>query len=187
MVKNVAPKRTLMIMKPVQKRTLPSMAEPALVNANRMIYFHKLIATCFGVGYIGKGAGTIAAALYSIIYYLFTSQFHQGFGAIIFTILLIILGIWCSNKLEFTWGKDNGKIVIDELAGMQISLLFIPPTILNISIAFVFFRFFDILKPFYIKKMEKLNNGWGVMLDDVLAGIYTNILLQILLVIHLVE
>ena len=147
-----------------------------------MIKFHKLIATGLGVGYIGKGAGSVAAGLYCIVYYLFTSQFHQGFGAIIFTIVLIILGIWCSNKLEFTWGKDNGKIVIDEIVGMQISLLFIPTTILNISIAFVFFRFFDILKPFYIKKMEKLPKGWGVMFDDILAGIYSNALLQLLII-----
>jgi len=147
-----------------------------------MIKFYKLIATGLGVGYIGKGAGTIAAVLYCIVYYWSTNQLYQGFQAIAFIILLIILGVWCSNKLEFTWGKDNGKIVIDEIAGMQISLLFIPPTLLNISIAFVLFRFFDIVKPLYIKNMEKLPKGWGVMFDDILAGIYTNALLQLLII-----
>ncbi len=147
-----------------------------------MIKFYKLIATGLGVGYIGKGAGSIAAALYCIVYYLFISQLNHGPLAILLTILIISLGIWSSNKLEYKWGKDNGKIVIDEIAGMQISLLFIPPTTFNIFIAFILFRFFDIVKPLYIKKTEKLPKGWGVMLDDILAGIYSNILLQLLII-----
>jgi phosphatidylglycerophosphatase A len=69
--------------------------------------------------------------------------------------------------------------VIDEVAGMCISLLWIPATPLNIFIGLVLFRFFDILKPLFIRKLEALPGGWGVMFDDVLAGIYANIILQI--------
>jgi len=68
--------------------------------------------------------------------------------------------------------------VIDEVAGMCISLLFIPVTLKYIIIALVLFRFFDIVKPLFIKKMEIPPGGWGIILDDVLAGIYSNIALQ---------
>jgi phosphatidylglycerophosphatase A len=67
---------------------------------------------------------------------------------------------------------------------MCISLLFIPVTINYVIAALVLFRFFDIVKPFYIKKMEALPGGLGVMMDDVLAGIYANIVLQIFLLVN---
>ena len=72
-------------------------------------------------------------------------------------------------------------MVIDEVAGMAITLLFIPPTWQNIVAGFILFRFFDILKPLGIKRMEKMKNGWGIMLDDILAGIYSTIVLHLLI------
>jgi phosphatidylglycerophosphatase A len=141
---------------------------------------HKILASSLGVGYIGRGGGSVAAALYCLVYYFFASYFSTP-ETIIFTILVIATGVWSSNELEADWGKDSPKIVIDEIAGMQISLLFIPPEMLNIFIAFVLFRFFDIVKPLLIRKMEKFPKGWGVMFDDVLAGIYSNIILHIYL------
>ncbi|MBS1501321.1 MAG: phosphatidylglycerophosphatase A, partial [Bacteroidetes bacterium] len=69
-------------------------------------------------------------------------------------------------------------VVIDEAAGMCITLLFVSATLLHVAVGLVLFRFFDIAKPFFIKRMERLPGGWGIMLDDVLAGIYANILLQ---------
>jgi phosphatidylglycerophosphatase A len=81
---------------------------------------------------------------------------------------------------ESMWGKDSNKIVIDEVAGMMITLLFIPVQFKFVLAGLVLFRFFDIAKPLFIKKMELLPEGWGVMADDVLAGLYANILLQII-------
>ncbi|MFN3666624.1 MAG: phosphatidylglycerophosphatase A, partial [Sediminibacterium sp.] len=75
-------------------------------------------------------------------------------------------------------GKDSGKVVIDEAAGMMISLLFVPPTLPYIITGFVLFRILDITKPLLIRKTESLPGGWGVMLDDVIAGIYANLLLH---------
>jgi phosphatidylglycerophosphatase A len=89
--------------------------------------------------------------------------------------------VWGANQVEVSWGKDSSKIVIDEVAGMMISLLFIPSTAINILVALILFRFFDILKPLMIRKLEKWPKGWGVMGDDVLAGIYSNIVLQLLM------
>jgi phosphatidylglycerophosphatase A len=76
-------------------------------------------------------------------------------------------------------GKDSYRVVIDEVAGMWVSLLFVPITTPTLVAGLVLFRFFDITKPLYIRRMEKLPGGVGVMMDDVLAGVYTNILLQI--------
>jgi phosphatidylglycerophosphatase A len=81
--------------------------------------------------------------------------------------------------VEKNWGKDNQKVVIDEVAGMCISLLLVPLSVPYVAAGLILFRFFDITKPLYIRKAEHLPGGWGVMLDDVLAGIYTNLLLQL--------
>lgn len=71
---------------------------------------------------------------------------------------------------------DPSIIVIDEIVGMWISLLFLPKSWTALAIAFIAFRFFDIIKPYPAARLERLPNGWGIMLDDVAAGIYANIL-----------
>jgi phosphatidylglycerophosphatase A len=98
--------------------------------------------------------------------------------ALLLTIAVIALGIWSSNKVEPIWGKDHNRVVIDEVAGMFISLLFVPVTMSYILTAFILFRFFDIVKPLFIRRLESLPGGWGVMADDILAGAYTNIIIQ---------
>jgi len=147
--------------------------------------FHKLSATVFGIGYIGKGAGTVAAIFCSICWYMAWAGNYPGLIALIITGIITALGIWSGNKVEPLWGKDHGRVVIDEVAGMCISLLFIPVTIPYVLTALLLFRFFDIIKPLYIKKMELLPGGLGVMMDDVLAGIYANILLQLFIWVNL--
>ncbi|WP_432712143.1 phosphatidylglycerophosphatase A family protein [Pedobacter sp.] len=143
--------------------------------------FHKITSTSFGIGYIGKGAGTVAAAVTCLVWYFVQVNADGFLNATIATLLITILGIWSGNVVEALWGKDHQRVVIDEVAGMCISLLFIPVTPLNVLIALILFRFFDILKPLFIRKLEALPGGWGVMFDDVLAGVYANIVLQILL------
>ena len=96
------------------------------------------------------------------------------------TVAILALGIWSADKVEEKWGKDSSKVVIDEVAGMCITLLLIPVQWQYVLIGLALFRFFDIAKPLYIRRMEKLNGGWGVMMDDVLAGIYSNIVLQLI-------
>jgi phosphatidylglycerophosphatase A len=101
------------------------------------------------------------------------------------TVGIILIGIWSSSKVEIVWGKDHNRVVIDEIAGMCITLLFVPFSISYIIIGFLVFRFFDILKPLYIRRLESLKGGWGVMGDDVLAGIYSNLILQIVVLTKL--
>ena len=146
-----------------------------------MLKVHKLIATCFGIGYIGKGGGTVAAIVCCMAWYLVQVQVAglHFLGQLLVTLFIIITGIWSATKLDPYWGKDNGKIVIDEVAGMCVTLLFIPVQWKYLLVGLILFRFFDIAKPLLIRKTEKLPLGWGVMLDDLLAGLYSNLLLQV--------
>ena len=145
------------------------------------MFFHKLISTSLGIGYIGKGAGTVAAAACCICWYLAWAGGYQLIPPLLITLLIIVIGIWSGNVVETIWGKDHNRVVIDEVAGMCISLLFLPVTWPYILAGFILFRFFDIVEPLFIHRLEALPGGWGVMFDDVLAGIYANLLLQVVL------
>jgi phosphatidylglycerophosphatase A len=147
--------------------------------------FHKLVATSLGIGYIGKGAGTVAAVACCICWYLAWAGAYQQIPAVVITVIILFVGVWSSNKVVPLWGEDPARVVIDEVAGMCISMLFLPVNVKYVLCALLLFRFFDIVKPLYIKKMELLPGGWGIMMDDVLAGIYTNILLQLVVAFKL--
>ncbi|MBN9351186.1 MAG: phosphatidylglycerophosphatase A [Chitinophagaceae bacterium] len=141
--------------------------------------FSKTIAAVFGIGYLPKGGGTVAAAVYCLIWFLTPEDLPLFEIACL--IVVLVLGIWSASRVETDWGTDSNRVVIDEFAGMMISLLFVPKRISYLIFAFLFFRLFDILKPLGIRKTEKFPGGWGVMADDVLSGIYTWILLNIVL------
>lgn len=144
--------------------------------------FHKIISTSLGIGYIGKGAGTYAAIFTCLLWYIFqTGQYEPKLAPVLITLLLTIQGIRSANEVEAIWGKDHNRVVIDEVAGMCITLLFVPVKIEYIVAGLILFRFFDIVKPLGIRKLEKWPGGWGVMADDVLAGIYSNIILQLII------
>jgi phosphatidylglycerophosphatase A len=144
----------------------------------------KLIASIFGIGYIRKGGGTVAAAFAVLVWWLlFRGQETQYLWQVMVTVLVTALGVWAGNIVEKDWGKDSYRVVIDEVAGMFISVLFVPPEWKWLLTGFVLFRFFDIAKPLFIRRMEIFKGGWGVMLDDVLAGIYANIILQAIILI----
>ncbi len=141
---------------------------------------HKLIATVLGIGYVGKGGGTIAAAACCLIWILIPDGNFTNYWQVLITIAVSLVGVWSGNAVDAVWGKDSNKVVIDEVAGMMVTLLFIPVQFKFILAGLVLFRFFDIAKPLFIKKVELLPKGWGVMADDVLAGIYANILLKVI-------
>lgn len=143
---------------------------------------YKTIATFFGIGYIPKGGGTVAAIAFCVLFY-FGVEYHfiSQTGLVLIAVFTFIAGVFVSHKLEAGWGKDSKKIVIDEVHGMAVSLLFMPINLAVILMGLVLFRIFDIWKPLYIRRTEKLNGGWGVMTDDLVAGIYSNIILQIII------
>ena len=118
----------------------------------------KLVASLLGIGYLGRGSGTVAAG-------------------VVLTALCAI-GVVASTMVENEWGVDSGRVVVDEAGGMAIALIGLPGGWPHALAAFVLFRVLDIAKPLGISQLEKLPGGWGVMGDDVLAGIYTNLILQ---------
>jgi phosphatidylglycerophosphatase A len=145
---------------------------------------YKMIATCGGIGNI-KGGGTIAAVLYTILWFVIRPSINYMPAQVVIFFVLMVLGVFVSNRLEPAWGKDSRKIVIDEVAGMSCTLLFVPHQWQYALIGLGAFRFFDIVKPLFISSAEKLPGGWGVMADDVAAGICANLLLQLVLVTNL--
>ena len=96
------------------------------------------------------------------------------------TTIVTLVGIWAGSRVERAIGaKDPGIIVIDEVAGMLVSVLFLPRTIPVLVTAFLLFRLFDIWKPFPARQFQELHGGLGVMLDDLIAGAYALALIAI--------
>jgi len=146
-----------------------------------MVLIHRLISTCLGIGYTPKGGGTVAAVVCCIVWYFAWAGGNGHFWVwqVLVTVVILFAGVYSADKMEVFWGKDSYRIVIDEVAGMCITLLFVPVSWPYIVVGLVLFRFFDIAKPLGIRRMERIGGGWGVMMDDVLAGLYANILLEI--------
>jgi phosphatidylglycerophosphatase A len=148
-----------------------------------MIKVHKILTSFFGIGFIPKGGGTVAAIATCLLWYVAIEQ-PNSILAIFSTLLITVYGVWGAGQVESSWGKDSSKVVVDEVAGMMIALLYIPITFINLLVALCLFRFFDIVKPLMVRRLENLPKGWGVMGDDVLAGFYSNIVLQIWLYLN---
>ena len=145
---------------------------------------HKLNATVLGAGYSPFAPGTMGALVGILILFLIKWQQPElqyfTWGLLLATIIFTLLGVWSTNELAPEWGKDPSKVVVDELIGVWIAVLWIPIESQWLILGFIIFRFFDILKPLGIRRLENIKGGWGVMLDDVGAGIYANIVLQII-------
>ena len=135
-----------------------------------------LIATFFYIGHLPKAPGTWGSlAALPLIWYLWQLPFWFAFFLLL---LCIALGIWASDYYcRLTKQHDNQKIVIDEVLGMGVASMFTPPDYVSYLLVFMLFRFFDIFKPFPIKMIDsRVKGGVGVVLDDVLAGLYVAII-----------
>ena len=121
--------------------------------------------------------GTLGAVPLAVgVYY-----FGVFFGAL-FIVIFILIAVWASGLSQKILGRDDPpEVVIDEVAGFLLTVFLVPPSWLSLCFGFLLFRFFDILKPFPIGRSEKLKGGAGVVLDDLLAGIYSNLCLRVVL------
>jgi phosphatidylglycerophosphatase A len=146
----------------------------------RMKQFILFWATGFGVGYSPIAPGTLGTLIAIPVYY-FLSEIPSPIYEITL-IAFFFLSVWISGNAEtFFRKKDDQRIVIDEIVGFLITMLWISKTPRFILIGFFLFRFFDILKPFPIRRVDKtLKGGFGVVLDDVIAGVYANIILHLI-------
>lgn len=133
----------------------------------------RLFATGLFVGYSPLIPGTAGSLLGLAIYPLIMVG---GTPVLVAAIAVcFIVGVAASASMEKYYGEDPPIVVIDEIVGMWISLLFLPPSIPLAACAFVLFRIFDTIKPPPARNLESLKHGFGVMTDDVAAGIYANI------------
>jgi phosphatidylglycerophosphatase A len=149
----------------------------------RMNPFILFWAAGFGVGYSPIAPGTLGTLVAILVYY-FLSEIPSP----LYEIALIgffFLSVWISENVEIFFGKkDDQRIVIDEIMGFLITMLWVPKTLPFVIMGFFLFRFFDILKPFPIRRLEKrLRGGFAVVLDDVMAGVYANIVLHFIYLI----
>lgn len=144
-------------------------------------------ATFFGVGFLPGGPGTWASLATAVIWYVMARTTHVNPSWLVISTLIAVtavtlIGIPAAAAVEQESGKQDPRyVVIDEVAGQLTALVFMPPRTWHVVLAFALFRFFDILKPPPIRKLERLHGGLGIMVDDVAAGIYA---LLVGLVVH---
>lgn len=143
----------------------------------------KNISTLGPIGYmpIAPGTwGTLAAAIAAYFIHVTEPVF------LLIAVAITVIGIWASGSAERAIGnKDPGCVVIDEVAGYFISVLYMPRTAIHLIAAFALFRFFDIVKPPPIRGLQKLGGGVGIMIDDVVAGLFTNLIIQLCMILFL--
>ena len=140
-----------------------------------------ILSMWFGAGLLPGMPGTFGTAG-AIPVYLLSVNFDEVYQAL-FLLVIIILAIWSSGRCEGILGRtDPREIVIDEVAGFLLTLIFLPLTWVTVVAGFFLFRFFDILKPPPIRQIEKkLTKGFGIVLDDLAAGLYAHLCLRLLL------
>jgi phosphatidylglycerophosphatase A len=132
------------------------------------------IATCGYVGYVPLAPGTFGSALgLTLIWAL--RRFGSGPLEIAVIVLLLAVGTWSGTLAERRLGRvDPGHVIIDEVAGMLITLAFVPLTPTTAIVGFLVFRALDIVKPWPVRTAERLPGGAGIMADDALAAVYGN-------------
>lgn len=134
-------------------------------------------ATFFYTGFFPFAPATFATLVFLLVYWLVPG----GDWIAQWTIFLptLALSIPASTRMEKTHGKDPHCVVIDEVVGIQIVLLGATPSLAGVVAAFVLFRIFDVWKPYPIDRLQSLPGGWGIVADDVLAGIYARVVLML--------
>ena len=150
------------------------------------IKFSVAYSTCLGCGYFPKMPGTIGTLLAFIVYLLLPESIFTGIesnfiflGAVL---LLSVISVPIITRAERYLGHDNGKIVMDEFLGYLLGVAFLPKGIITGLIIFVLFRIFDILKIEPVDMLQKLPGGAGVMADDLMAGVYSNLIARLIII-----
>ena len=135
-----------------------------------------VVASVLGAGYSPVASGTVGSFVTAVaIWLLPLTPLRIGIALIV----VVLVGMWAGSRVERVLGrKDPGVIVIDEVAGMLLSMIMLPRTLPVLITAFLLFRLFDIWKPFPARESQALTGGVGVMVDDLIAGLYTLVLIM---------
>jgi phosphatidylglycerophosphatase A len=147
----------------------------------KLNFFDKLLGSGFYTGYIPFASGTFGSLAGLIIYYI--PGFERPEILLPAIIVFTAYGIFVGTRFEKVYGKDPSECTIDEIIGMWISLLFVPKVIWISIVVFFVWRLADIIKPFPARKLESLNGGLGIMIDDIVAGVYVLIIVHVFILI----
>jgi len=148
--------------------------------------FWLAVATFFGVGHAPIAPGTWASLVTTVTVYILRPHLSGGASLILALAVVVGLGIPAAAAAEIHYRrKDPGACVIDEVAGQMLCLIFIPRTAALYVTAFLLFRIIDILKPFPIRHLERIGGGWGIMIDDLAAGLAALALTRLLMLLPL--
>lgn len=159
-------------------------AKPAAVG--RKTLWAGVVATFFGAGRCRPGPGTWGAAAACLLWFAASSFFPIREGQLSWLTLCAVIavtaiGIPAATRVEQESGRhDPGYVVIDEVAGQWVALIHAHPNWSSLLLAFLLFRFFDILKPWPARRLERLPAGWGIVFDDLAAGLYALLVVQAL-------
>jgi phosphatidylglycerophosphatase A len=137
-------------------------------------------SACF-TGYAPIASGTVGSALAALFFLI--PGFERWTVIIPASVVVYLLGILAGTRMERFYGHDPAEVTIDEVVGMWISLWFIPKSAGTVIAAFFLFRFTDIVKPYPARIFDRMHGGFGIMTDDVVAGIYANLMLQAILLL----
>ena len=142
----------------------------------------RFVATFFYLGKLPFAPGSCGSLGALLLWFFIPLTFSVHLS---FLIILFVLGVYSSNKMaKYLDDDDPSEVVIDEVVGMGISLFMLPHSLGLYLLAFILFRIFDIFKPLFIYRIQNLSGGWGIMLDDVLAGLFTFILVNGFIIIQ---
>ena len=137
----------------------------------------RLITTFFYIGHVPIIPGTMASLIGTLIYIIL---YDHPFVYLFLLVILIMLGFMISGQMEQILKKrDPSCVVIDEVAGVMIALYLLPLNLSVIILAFILFRVFDVLKIYPVNIFETFGGSTGIMMDDLFAGLYTNLLMHI--------
>jgi phosphatidylglycerophosphatase A len=139
------------------------------------------IATSLGVGYVPIAPGTFGSLAGLLVWWLLPQAPIVQASAVA---VLFVLGALSATQAEHHFkSTDPGPVVIDEVMGMVLTMLMNPAGLLSATLGFLWFRAFDIVKPYPAGKFERFPGGWGIMADDAMAGVYANVALRLSLLV----
>jgi phosphatidylglycerophosphatase A len=148
----------------------------------RWHFVAKLIGSFGLTGFFPIAPATFASLVFAVLYVAVPGG--RALANPLVALVTLILSVPVASRLEKSHGHDAGCIVIDEVVGMQIVFVWADPGIHGVVLGFVFFRVFDVLKPFPIHRSQDLPGGFGVVCDDVLAGIYTRLTMVLIALVY---
>ncbi len=142
-----------------------------------------LLASGFGSGFAAFAPGTWGSAVGLLLAWPWWGGSSVGLQVAAAAIVLV-LGVWAGEEVAYRLGdKDPSLVVIDEIAGMWVTLIALPWNPVTVTVGFFMFRLFDVFKPYPARDLERVPGGWGIMLDDIVAGIYANLAVRVVLLV----